>query len=271
MTTIDGLYITDLCKDKIAVSDDVQTEMRRLRTEGQLALSVNPIYKVSQINFKVSFLNARSLHKHIEDVRKDINYSKTDVSIFSETRFTQLDNDNLYLLEDDKYTLFRNDATTKDLQNTRPFGGTAVYSCVDFYPGYPYCFNQNGVEITILRFMIIPHITIVAVYRSPAVSITQMCSAVRQTLQSLSSQFNLFIGDFNVNWLNNSQRTPLYNLFIRDNAYRQLVQYRTTDSSTCIDHIYNNLPEATVNFGILETYFSDHKAIYALLNSFNRN
>ena len=98
-----------------------------------------------------------------------------------------------------------------------------------------------------------------------------MCSALRQTLQSLSIQFNLFIGDFNVNWLNNLQCTPLYNLFIRDNAYRQLVQCSTTDSSICIDHIYTNLPKAQVNFGILETYFSDHKAIYALMNSFNTN
>ena len=59
---MDGLYITDLCENKIAVSGDVQTEMQHLRTEGQLSLSINPIYKVSQISFKVSFLNARSLH-----------------------------------------------------------------------------------------------------------------------------------------------------------------------------------------------------------------
>ena len=115
VTTIDALYITDLCENKIAVSGDVQTEMRRLRTEGQLSLSINPIYKVSQISFKVSFLNARSLHKHIEDVRRDINYSQTDISIFSETRFTQLDNDNLYLLEDGKYTLSRNDASSQQI------------------------------------------------------------------------------------------------------------------------------------------------------------
>ena len=270
VTTIDGLYITDLCENKIGVSDDVQTEMHRLRTEGQLSLSVIPTYKVSQISFKVCFLNARSLHKHIEDVRRDVNYSQTDVSIFSESRFTRFDNDNLYLI-DNKYTLFRNDASTTDLQNTRPFGGIAVYSCVDFYPGYPYCFNRNGVEITVLRFMIIPHITIVGVYRSPAVSITQMCSALRQTLQSLSIQLNLFIGGFNVNWLNNSQCVPLYNLFTRVNNYRQLVQCSTTDSRTCIDHIYTNLPEPQVNFGILETYFSDHKAIYALINPLNTN
>ena len=47
LTTIDGLYITDLCEDKIAVSGDIQTEMHRLRTEGELPLSIKPIYEFS--------------------------------------------------------------------------------------------------------------------------------------------------------------------------------------------------------------------------------
>lgn len=37
-TTIDGLYITDPCENKIGVSDDVQTEMHLLRTEEQLSV-----------------------------------------------------------------------------------------------------------------------------------------------------------------------------------------------------------------------------------------
>ncbi|XP_048578998.1 ATP-dependent DNA helicase PIF1-like [Nematostella vectensis] len=87
VTTIDGLYITDLCESKIAVNTDVQTEMHRLRTEGKLSLSVSPIYEAPQASIKICFLNARSLHKHIDDIRHDLNYSSTDVNIFSETRF----------------------------------------------------------------------------------------------------------------------------------------------------------------------------------------
>lgn len=270
VTTIDGLFITDLCENKIAVSCDVQTEMDRLRVEGQLSLSVTPVYNASQISFKMCFLNARSLHRHIEDVRKDLNYSATDVNIFSETRFSHFDCDNLYLIKDEQYTLFRNDAPSRNSQNTciRPFGGTAVYSRLDYYPGYPYCSNRNDVDITILRFMIIPHVTIVAVYRSPSVSVRETCDAIKDTLNSLPTQFNIFIGDFNVNWFSDSQRTPLYNLFIRDNNYRQLVSCSTTDNNTCIDHIYTNLPEAQTCFQILETYFSDYKAICALINCF---
>ena len=117
----------------------------------------------------------------------------------------------------------------------------------------------------------IPHVTIVAVYRSPSVSIRETRSAIEETLNSLPTQFNIFIGDFNVNWLSDPQGTQLYNFFLRDNGYRQLVSSSTTDSNTCIDHIYTYLPEAQAHFQILETYFSDHKAICALINCFEAN
>ena len=203
---------------------------------------------------------------YVDDIRHDLNYSSTDVNIFSETRFFQHENDDLYLLDDKNYILFRNDGTPR--QNVRPFGGTAVYSRLDYYPGYPFCSNRHGVEITILRFMIIPHITVVGVYSSPAVSITVLCNAIQEILDSLPTQVNIFIGDFNVNWFNESRRASLYNFFITQNGYRQLVSCSTTDSNTCIDHIYTNLPEMQTSYQILETYFSDHKAICVLINSF---
>ena len=199
VTTLDGLYITDLCEDKIAVNHDVQAEMHCLRTEGQLSLSITPIYKAPNNCITVCFHNARSLHKHINDIHHDFNYWSTDVNIFSETRFSQLDSDNLYHIEDGSYTLFRNDDSTRVSQNVRPFGGTAVYSRLDYYPGYPFSSNRHGVEITILRFMIIPHFTIVGVYSSPAVSVTELCNAIQEILDSLPTRVNIFIGDFNVN------------------------------------------------------------------------
>ena len=238
VTTINGPYITDLCENKIAVSDDVQKEMHRLRTEGQLSLSVISIYKKSQISLKVCFINARSLHKHLSDVLQDLNYTNTDVNIFSETRYSLSESDHLYLFNNETYTLFRNDAPPRVSENTWPFGGTAVYSRLDYYLGYPQCANRNRIEITILRFIIIPPVTIVGVYRSPAVSIRELCSAIKETVEAIPTQLSIFIGDFNVNWFNTLQRALLYNLFIRDNDYRQLVTSCTVDSKTCIDHIY---------------------------------
>ena len=81
VTTIEGLYITDLCEEKIAVNPHVKAEMECLRTERYLKLSVTPIYNHDQISFKLCFLNARSLHKHIDDVSHDLNYTSTDINI----------------------------------------------------------------------------------------------------------------------------------------------------------------------------------------------
>ena len=38
VTTIEGLYITKLCEDKISVSTDIKNEMERLRAKGSLSL-----------------------------------------------------------------------------------------------------------------------------------------------------------------------------------------------------------------------------------------
>jgi hypothetical protein len=77
VTTIEGLYITDLCEDKISVDQRVVKEMEMLRTENSLKLCFTPLYMLDHSDLKVCYLNARSLHKHIEDVQKDINYSST--------------------------------------------------------------------------------------------------------------------------------------------------------------------------------------------------
>ena len=239
--------------------------MENLRTERYLKLSVSPIYNVDQISLKLCFLNSRSLHRHIDAVRNDLNYTSTDINIFSETRFISSDNDNMYEIYG--YTLFRND--DQPSVTSRPYGVTAVFSRVDFLPGYPCCHNIHGIEITVIKVMILPHVTIIGVYRSPKIPVQQLCHALNEVLSMSSSQFNIFIGDFNVNWLDKSNRRPLYNLFVKDNNYRQLVSSYTTHNRTTIDHIYTNLPESQANAHILETYFSDHKPVCALINCFH--
>ena len=91
-----------------------------------MSLSVIPIYERSQTSLKVCFLNARSLRKHLSDILQDLNYTSTGVNKFSETRYSRSESDHLYLFNNEKYTLFRNDAPPRVSENTRPFGGTAV-------------------------------------------------------------------------------------------------------------------------------------------------
>ena len=155
--------------------------MELLRNECRLKLSVTPIYETNQISFKICYLNAQSLHKHIDDVRHDLNFTNTDINIFS-------DNDIMYNI--DGYNLFRNDSQSL---TSRPFGGMAVFSRIQFLPGYPCYRNINDIEITIMKVMILPHVSIIGIYRSPRIPLQQLLEASSQVLIISNSQFNIFL------------------------------------------------------------------------------
>ena len=261
VTTIQGLYVTDLCENKIAVDPRVVAEMQKLRTERSLQLCYTPLYQISQSELKVCYLNARSLHKHIEDIRKDFNYSSSDIAIFTETRFGTYDDEEMYNI--DGYQLFRNDDLANQDNNRRPYGGTAVYSRIPFVEGYPYSHNINGIEFTIIKVVNNPNFTVIGVYRSPKIPVRHLCSALVEIVADETLQPNIILGDFNVNWMVDTERQPLYNVMVRDNAYKQLLSNFTTDNQTLIDHIFTNISDLEINSGILETYFTDHKAIWA--------
>ena len=258
VTTIEGLYITDLCESKISVDPKVVKEMELLRNECKLNLCFTPLYMLENTDLKICYLNARSLHKHINDVQKDINYLSADILIFTETRFSPHDPDEMYPIEG--YELFRND----DISNVnRPYHGTAIYSKVTMLNGYPCARNYHGIELTITKTVEHPDLIIIGIYRSPRVVLSSLLTAIRTTLVENSSSQVIFMGDFNINWLDEVERRSLYNVMINQNGFEQLISSCTTDNGTLIDHLYTNLIEEDVQAGTLETYFSDHKAIWA--------
>ena len=141
VTTIEGLYITDLCENKIAVHPDVKKEMERLRTSARLKLCISPLYEITGSVLKLCYLNARSVHKHIQDLCNDLNYLSADINIFAETRFSFQDTDEMYYIPG--YEPFRNDNSNSS-NASRPYGGTAVYSKIPYSTGYPCCNNIHG-------------------------------------------------------------------------------------------------------------------------------
>ena len=106
--------------------------------------------------------------------------------------------------------------------------------------------------------------TIVGIYRSPKVPVRQLCQAIVETLNSITPDNNIIIlGDFNINRLVETERRPLFNLLVRDKHYKQLISTYTTHNKTLIDHIYTNIKSyLDIQAGVLETYFSDHKAVW---------
>ena len=232
VTTIEGLYVTDLCESKIAVPPDVKKEMEQLRTSAKLKLCISPLYQITGSLQKLCYLNARSVHKHIQDLRKDFNYLSADINIFAETRFSVRDPDEMCYIPG--YDLFRNDNSNSS-NASRPYGGTAVYSKIPYLPGYPRCNNIPGIEITVIKITSLVDWTIIGIYRSPKVPVRQLCQAIAEILSSIMPDNNIIIlGDFNINWLVETERTPLCNLLVRDKHYKQL-----TDCVNVDINIYN--------------------------------
>ena len=81
--------------------------MQKLRNERKLVLSITPLYKLNEVSFKHCFLNARSLHKHFQDICSDLNFCSSDVSIFAETRFCNRDSNDMFTIPG--YMLYTND------------------------------------------------------------------------------------------------------------------------------------------------------------------
>ena len=264
VTTLEGLYITNLNEEKICVSSKVQEEMDRLRTSAYLKPCLQLINQLDDNFLKLFFLNTRSLHKHYLDVKRYVQLYSPHVAFFAETRLSIFDRNEEHEIE--KYMLYRNDERGASPNSQRPFHGTAVYSCLQYVGGYPQCHNIFDVEITIAVMEILPSVLIAGIYRSPSVPLRQLYEALRYLHSNIlcSKKYHVIFGDFNVNWVNKQHVSGLYNLMVSEFGYCQLVNDSTTCNGTLIDHIYTNIVESQkiVNVGVLETYFSDHKAVW---------
>ena len=124
MKRLKDLYILNMNEASMALDDDVNVEMHRLRTEAVLELCYVPLYKTDPSKIKIAFNNARSLHKHLRDVEFEPNELAADAIGFAETRLCRRDENVHYGLK--RFRLFRLDDAEKESGN-RPHHGFALY------------------------------------------------------------------------------------------------------------------------------------------------
>ena len=106
VTSLEGLQILSWNADLISVNKDVMRHMEYLRNERQLDLCYTPVYVMKGL--KCSFLNTRSLHRHIRSVQMNHNLCSADVVFLAETRLTASDLSDSYKIQGFK-TACRND------------------------------------------------------------------------------------------------------------------------------------------------------------------
>lgn len=266
---IDSLHVLRLTENKIKVNSKVLQEMHRLRSTKLLDISYLSLDSISDVRtLKILFENVRSLHLHADDIRCDFNVQAADINIFVETALCANDNNGDYCFEG--FQFFRNDIEPQIIRRT-PYG-TAIYirnslQCLSV----PFRYNFNDVEITILVVNYlhpIEHVYIVGIYRSKTkVKLSKFIEALDYLETTiLAGKATIIFGDFNIDLSReSSERKTLMLNMVQSKGYIQLIQEYTTDYRTQIDHIYTNVPHLVYASGVLESYYSDHKPIYACL------
>ena len=122
---LSSVKILELNVDKIALSNAVVAEMARMRQSSCATLSIPFIYDFPSNTQTLIFHNCRSLHGHIEDIKKDFNFLAASVLAFCETKLNAQMPSDQYSLQG--FNLYRNDGYVNE-QNKQTYHGIALYT-----------------------------------------------------------------------------------------------------------------------------------------------
>ena len=84
---------------------------------------------------------------------------------------------------------------------SRPYHGIAVYSRLRMLNGYPYARNCHGIELIITN-----NRTSRLDYNWNIYILSCLLAAIRTTMEENPSSQLIFMGDFNVNWLDEVEK-----------------------------------------------------------------
>ena len=256
------LYILNLNEASMALDDDVNVEMHRLRTEAALELCYVPLYKTDPGKIKIAFNNARSLHKHFRDVEFEPNVLAADAIGFAETRLCRRDENVHYALK--RFRLIRLDDAEKESGN-RPHHGLALYVKEYFQIQKVVKMQCKSFEFIFAGIYSIQrgYVQVVVLYKYPKSSQTDFRRDIHHHLRPvIDLNVRLVIlGDFNIQI--DCVNTEFVKFIETSFRCRQQIKQSTTDSGSILDLIFSNC-EAFCD--VVEAYWTDHKLVYCAID-----
>ena len=209
--------------------------------------SIYQPYLHSATSNQLAFLNTRSLHKHIDCIRIDRFLTACDLLMFCETRTSPTDQSEFYHIDSFNNELFHR--LSKNVQ--RSHYGLALCSKQPIsYTEQPITLSlQSSFKTAECFFTVVaihPELvlTVACVYRRPNTDLAHFRQTMSQLLSHLTrvqcddpsvEQHTVIVGDFNLDWFDQSTRTYMSQTFP---SYRQLMSHVTTDYGSILDHVY---------------------------------
>ena len=254
--SLDGLFILDFNEKSLDKDDRVDREMQRLR-EKKMQLCYQPLYTLDK-DLKFLFNNARSLHKHIYDVKADPNVLNADVVGIAESWLSDSDLDETFLL--DGFQMFRNDG--KSSHSSRSHHGIVIYLKHDLKVLLYNSFSSESVEFSVVSVQISgSEVQCVVLYKKPSCTLQLFCDTVEENLLPLMNKNakKIIMGDFNLDVANESNGNFLKFMKEKFSCY-QVLNKMTTKYETLVDLVFTDFSNAQTE--VLEAYWSDHNMIY---------
>ena len=256
------LYILNMNEASMALDDEVNVEMHRLRTEAALQLCYVPLYKTDPGKIKIAFNNARSLHKHFRDVEFEPNVLAADAIGFAETRLCRRDENVHYALK--RFRLIRLDDAEKESGN-RPHHGLALYVKEYFQIQKVVKMQCKSFEFIFAGIYSIQrgYIQVVVLYKYPKSSQTDFRKDIHHHLRpviDLNVRLVILV-DFNIQI--DCVNTEFVKFMETSLRCRQQIKQSTTDSGSILDLIFSNC-EAFCD--VVEAYWTDHKLVYCAID-----
>ena len=251
-TSLNSLHILGTLESKhIRANPKVQQEYNRLREISSLHETTDTCHDNS---LSICVLNIRSLKKHSCDLSYDPVLSKCDLLTLTETQL-------LANVPNDEISSFLKDFSIHRQDHD-----------FDKFQSLAICYQENIIlreteyfcSINGLKFSIIHSrgnlLSCLLVYRKHGADIQQFISTLSHIIRR--SNFDLLLGDFNIDYFNENNISSLRQLTESLN-YVQLVSKPTfVSSGSLLDHVYaKQSMSSTMEANIVSVYYSDHEAV----------
>jgi len=245
--SLDNLFITDFDAKNIKVNKSGLEALATMKNEQPLPLLHQPWLNDKGNSLRLAFLNTRSLQKHADDIMNSIYLDVCDVAVYAETR-----------LQDDN--------VPNQLSHSRLFcanaprqhnyvGGLAVIVSTDVVAEQVFCVTLELFQLLVVRVSAKEQVVnIVAVYRSPALSIKLLHQIIDKHLRPViadSSTPSLVISDFNVDAQQSTMLTDVI----------QQVNSATHTGGAILDHVYWTGETDRIAMEVVGCHWSDHNIV----------
>lgn len=213
---------------------------------------------------KIVLHNIQSLYGHFGDLRNDDRFITADAICLTETWLGSRENTEKFAFEGFQFHhLPRKDAYEENNvsnQNLRMYkgGGVAFYLRDSEGPYEFFSLTQINVEAIAVK-LLKEDILLLSVYRPCITKMSTFLRSFKNVLDLLKTgnQNNIILGDFNEDAKTDG---PLQR-FLRDQNFRQLVSFSTTEGGTILDHVYVSSSMQIDSLHRLPTYYSYHDAL----------